>query len=81
LFGMGPKLVTHTETKIQPKVRENRVAREYLEIRRRKERGMSRFVFVSQHHDNVHIKKDKMDGADFVHGTEEKFIEGCDGNT
>jgi len=38
LFGMGPKLVTHTETKIQPKVLENRVAREYLEIRRRKER-------------------------------------------
>jgi len=38
LFGMGPKLVTHTETRIQPKVLENRVAREYLVIRREKER-------------------------------------------
>ena len=78
---MGPKLVTHTETKIQPKVRENRVAREYLEIRRRKERGMSRFVFVSQHHYNVNIKEDMMGGTDFVHAREEKFIEGSDGNT
>jgi hypothetical protein len=42
---------------------------------------MSRFVFVSQYHDNVHIKEDKMGGADFVHGTEEKFIEGSDGKT
>jgi hypothetical protein len=35
---MGPKLVTHTETRIQPKVLEDRVAREYLVIRREKER-------------------------------------------
>jgi hypothetical protein len=34
---MGPKLVCHTETKIQPKVPENRVVREYLKIRRGKE--------------------------------------------
>jgi hypothetical protein len=38
LFGKDPKLVTHTETRIQPKVLENRVAREYLEIMREKER-------------------------------------------
>jgi hypothetical protein len=38
LFGTGPKLVTHTETRIQPKVPENRVAREYLKIRREQER-------------------------------------------
>ena len=31
---MGPKLVSHTETRIQPKVPENRVVREYFEIRR-----------------------------------------------
>ena len=35
---MGPKLVTHTETRIEPKVLENRVARDYMEIRRKKER-------------------------------------------
>jgi len=39
---------------------------------------MSRFVFV--HHYNVLIKGDKMGGADFVHGKEEKCIEGFDGN-
>jgi hypothetical protein len=33
---MGPKLVSHTETRIQPKVPENRVVREYFEIRRGK---------------------------------------------
>jgi len=38
LFSMGPKLVTHTETRIQPKVMEHCVAREYLEIGREKER-------------------------------------------
>jgi hypothetical protein len=38
LLGMGPKLFTHTETRIQPKVRENGVAREYLVIRKEKER-------------------------------------------
>jgi hypothetical protein len=38
LFGMGPKLVTHTETRIQTKVLENRVAREYFDIRKEKER-------------------------------------------
>jgi hypothetical protein len=38
LFGICPKLVTHTEIRIEPKVLENRVAREYLGIRRRKER-------------------------------------------
>ena len=36
-FGTGPKLVTHTETRLQPKVLENRVVKEYLEIRRKKE--------------------------------------------
>jgi len=36
LFGMGPKLVSHTETRIQPKVTENRVVIEYFEIRRGK---------------------------------------------
>ena len=35
---MGPKLVTHTETRIEPKVLENRVARDCMEIRRKKER-------------------------------------------
>jgi hypothetical protein len=40
---------------------------------------MSQFVFVSQHNYNVHIKEDKMGGADSVHGREEKFIEGSDG--
>jgi len=33
LFGMGPRLVSHTETRIQPEVPENRVVREYFEIR------------------------------------------------
>ena len=35
---MGPKLVTHTEIRIEPKVLENRVARDYLVIRRENER-------------------------------------------
>ena len=35
----------------------------------------------SQHHYNIHIKEDKMGGADFVHGREEKCIEGSDGNS
>jgi hypothetical protein len=35
---MGPKLVTHTEIRIEPKVLGNRVEREYLEIKREKER-------------------------------------------
>ena len=35
---MGPKLVTHTETRIQPKLLDKRVAKEYLEMRREKER-------------------------------------------
>jgi hypothetical protein len=38
LFGMGHKLVINTETRIQSKVLENRVAKEYLEIKREKER-------------------------------------------
>jgi hypothetical protein len=33
---------------------------------------MSRFVFFSQHYYNFHIKEDKMVGADFVLGREEK---------
>jgi len=38
LFGMCPKLVTHTETRIEPKVLDKRVARDYLLSRREKER-------------------------------------------
>jgi hypothetical protein len=38
LFGMGPKRVSHTETRTQPKVLENRVVREYMEIRREKKK-------------------------------------------
>jgi len=38
-------------------------------------------VFVSQHHYNVHIKEDRMGGADFVHEREQKYIEGSDGNS
>jgi hypothetical protein len=57
LFGMGPKRVSHTETRTDPMVLENRVVREYLDIRREKkrkswvktqQREMSRFVFVSR---------------------------------
>jgi hypothetical protein len=40
LFGMGPKLVSHTETRTKPKVIEKRVLRGYLEIRREKKENV-----------------------------------------
>jgi hypothetical protein len=38
LFGMGPKLVSHTETRTQHKVPEKRVVRKSLEIKEGKEK-------------------------------------------
>jgi hypothetical protein len=51
LFGVGPKLVSHTETKTQPKVLENRRVREYLEIRRKKKRKVRRKLSNEEFHD------------------------------
>jgi hypothetical protein len=51
LFVVGPKLVSHTETRIQPKVLEKRVVREYLEIRREKDREVLRILSNEECHD------------------------------
>jgi len=48
---MYPKLVPHTETRIQPKVLENCVVREYLESRRKKERKVGRLLSNEECHD------------------------------
>jgi hypothetical protein len=74
----GSKLFPYTETRIQPKVLENRVVREYLEIKMRKKDKVGENLVIRnvkiwvclQHNYNVHIKEDKMGWADFVHGRE-----------
>jgi hypothetical protein len=47
---MCPKLVTHTETRIQTKVLENRVARDYLDNRKEKERYGGRILSNEECH-------------------------------
>jgi predicted TIM-barrel fold metal-dependent hydrolase len=82
---------SHTETRTQPKVLENRVVREYMENRKQKKKEKLGEFSVMRNvticlclhiHFNVHIKEDKMGVQISCMGENRNttYIEGLDGN-